>query len=352
MQRSQQELVYVSARKTYLRDRVAAVSNRTGEVTNGETLQVLEHGRRFLRVKTPKNETGWVEEHMVIDQKTYDAFTKLAEEHKNDPVAAIATLRDDLYMHLAPGRGTDRFYLIPGDTKVKLLVRGSVAKTPPGGAPPAPLAKLAEAPGANGKHARSEKPEEAPPPLPMEDWWLARDGQGHTGWLLGSRVDVDVPDAIAQYGEGQRFVGAWQLATISDPESNFPDHKAPEYLTLLAPPKSGLPFDFDQVRLFTWSKNHHRYETGFRLHPIQGFLPVKIYTAQTPNGSVPAFSFLLASSDNMTTDPETGVIRPVAPRTIEYEVIDTQVKRIGADTAPISTKHGEQKAAKPLRKKH
>lgn len=354
MHHFRKEMVYVSARKTYLRDRVAAVSNRTGEVTNGEPLEVLEHGRRFLRVKTPKNETGWIEEHMVIDQKAIDTFNQLAEQHKNDIPAATATLRDDLYMHIAPGRETDHFYLLAGDSKVTLLERVSVPKTPVGGAAPAPVAKLAQPAGIAEKKPAAQPPaaasETAPEPAPMEDWWLARDPEGRTGWLLGNRVDVDVPDAIAQYGEGQRFVGAWQIATINDPAA--PQPQVPEYLTVLAPPKSGLPFDFDQVRLFTWSRNHHRYETGFRLHPIQGFLPVKIYTAQTPAGPVPAFSFQIASSDNVITDPNSGAIRPAAPRTIEYELIDTQVKRIGADTAPIPIKHDDQKKAdKPGKKK-
>jgi hypothetical protein len=324
-------MVYVSAREMYLHDRVAPVSNRVAEVVNGEPLEVVEHGHRFLKVKTAKNEVGWIEDHAVIDAKVYDAFVQLAGQHKQDPVAATATLRDDLYMHVLPGRDTDHFYLIAGNSKVQLLARSSAPRSEAPGY--GPLAQLA-APKAT---VRGKAPQaEAPAPVPvMEDWWLARDSQGHTGWLLGSRMDVDVPDDIEQYGEGQRFVGAWLLAKVEDPESSAPNHQVAEYLTVLAPLQSGLPFDFDQIRVFTWSKNHHRYETAFRLHPIDGYLPVRVFTANTPSGNVPAFSFELGSGQAVSVDRATGITRPASARTINYEMIDTLVKRIGPDMAPI-----------------
>lgn len=351
-------MVYVSATKVYLRDRVAAVSARVAEVENGEPLQVLEHGRRFLRVKTAKNQTGWIEEHFVIDAKVYDAFTQLAAEHKQEPAIATATLNDDLYMHLVPGRETEHFYLLPGNTKVELLARASVPKA--SAETVAPLVQLA-APkeAASSAKKASNAPQASAPPQgspAMEDWWLARDSQGHTGWLLASRVYVDVPDAISAYGEGQNFVGCWQIDKVTDPKADTPDHQIPEYLTIMAPPQAGLPFDFDQVRVFTWNHKFHRYDTGFRLHPIQGFLPVRRFNLPAAQGGAPAFSFLLASNGNVTKDSTTGIIRPVNPRTIQYALIDARFKRIGTDTAPIPTMHEgdkkekEEKAKKKERK--
>ena len=264
------------ARAMFLHDRVAAVSNRVAEVKNGERLEVLEHGRRFYKVKTQKDDIGWIEQHAVIDGDLYGHFQKLADDHKHDPVVAAAVLRDDMYLHMDPGRNTDHFLLLPGNARVQLLTRATVPK-------PLPRARRrstqpAAASGAEKgiilagrritatpRHppqfpSRRRLPRRFPttppsaPPV-LEDWWLVRDAGGHAGWLLSNRIDVDVPDSVAQYAEGQHIVGAYVLTKITDPEAATPDQQVPEYVMLLSPPKAGLPFDFDQVRVFTWSVN-------------------------------------------------------------------------------------------------
>lgn len=380
------DYVYVSAPQAYLHDRVAAVSNRVAEVKNGDQLEVIEHGRRFLHVRTQNNVTGWIEEHAVIDDKLYQQFQKLAADHKNDPSIATGTIRDDVYLHVKPGRESEHLYLLPGNLKVQLLHRAIAPKDAPPAAPlPEQKSQSTGTQAANhtAKPANGTLPAEQTYVPVLEDWWLVRDSNGHTGWLLASRVDVDVPDEIGIYAEGQRIVGAYVIAKVSDPQSNLPDHLVPEYVTLMSPPKAGLPYDFDQVRLFTWSTQHHRYETAYRLHPINGYLPLKLGSEPAPERKpsakelareqvraaqkkepagketsgpayAPTFTFQIANGTDVTVDSETGMTRPTSLRTIEFQLVDTRVERIGADRGPIPTMHvpGEKsKSGRPAANK-
>jgi hypothetical protein len=322
----------------------------------------LEHTRRFLKVKTEKNEIGWIPDRAVIDEKTHNAFVQLASQHENDPVVAVGTVRSDIYLHISPGRSTDRFYLLPGNEKVQMLVRASVSKTPattPASAPRALSANVKAPTQVSVERAPAPRPDEKPAlpaeqepaPIPMEDWWLVRDNQGRAGWALGSRVDVDVPDDVAQYAEGQRIVGAYVIAKVRDEQANTPNHEVAEYVTALAPPKSGLPFDFDQIRVFTWSLKRHRYETAFRIHPIQGYLPVRISSQPANGGTEPVFTFQISSSPDVAIDPDTGIAKPANPRTISYALRDTQVRRVGSDMAPIPVLHSPGEKAKTAKKR-
>jgi hypothetical protein len=343
------QYVYVTAKQTILRDRVAAVSNRTGNVSNGDRLEVLEHGRRFFRVKTEKGETGWIDEKAVATQDVYDAFQALGIAHKDDPAVASAVVRDEVNLHLKPGRETERFYrLVEGD-KLELLERATLAKPVPGGASPAKALATKQAAGAvkglqpsatgatlGGADAGT------PPPIAMEDWWLGRDARGRTGWLLSRMLDVDVPDSVTRYSEGQRFVGAYVLATVHDDGAPGDLKDIPDYLTVLSPYLAGLPYDFDQVRVFTWNVKMHRYETAFREKNVEGYLPVTLGMGKDPYGrsamagiAVPTFTYKVLAGDAGAVVPDavTGMVKPGRTIAKTYRLEGNLVRRVAAPGA-------------------
>jgi SH3-like domain-containing protein len=334
------QYVYVTAKQTFLRDRVAAVSNRTATVSNGDKLQVLEHGRRYVRVQTEKGEQGWIDEKAVATQEIYDQFDTLKQGHKADPTIASGVVRDEVYMHLKPGRDTEKFYRLSEGEKLTLLQRATLPKPlPPGTRVPKPVPV---APAATGAKTAAPAPEAPAPPV-MEDWWLVRDSKGDTGWLYSRMMDVDAPDSITRYAEGQRVVGAYVLTTVNDPEAERQDKNVPIYVTVMSPYKAGLPYDFDQVRVFTWSVKKHRYETGFRDKNIEGYLPVTIKMAPDPYGKSPAattpaptFTYRVLADDAgpVIPDPVTGAIVPGKTITKTYRLEGNLVRRVVAPGTP------------------
>jgi hypothetical protein len=333
--------VYVTAKQTFLRDRVAAVSNRTGTVENGQKLEVLEHGRRFFHVKTEKGEVGWIDEKAVATQDVFDAFQELGQSHKGDPTVASAVVRDEVNLHLKPGRETERFYRLAEGEKMQLLERATLPKPMPGGAAQVKVAAPVK-PGTTGKATKSgavEPDAPAAPPIAMEDWWLGRDAHGRTGWLLSRMLEVDAPDTLTRYAEGQRFVGAYVLTTVHDDGAEQQNKDIPIYLTVLAPYLAGLPYDFDQVRVFTWNVKMHRYETAFREKNMEGYLPVAINMSKDPYGKavvaqtpLPTFTYkvLAADAGPVVPDPVSGMVKPGRTLAKTYRLEGNLVRRIQA----------------------
>jgi SH3-like domain-containing protein len=275
------EMAYVSVPQAFLRDQVAAVYNKAGSVKNGEAVQVLARDRRFARVRTSTGAEGWLEQRYLVSKETYDAFQKLAEDMRNEPVQATGIAHNQTNIHLEPQRDAEHLYQIDQGAKLSVLKRASSEKPLPAGQAQASSAGKVSA----GKKGQPSEVAPAIPAVPMEDWWLIRDEPGHVGWVLARMVDVDIPIEIAQYSEGQRTVAAFVLDQVTDGEK-----KVPQYLVLFSENKDGMPFDYNQIRVFTWNVRRHRYETAYREHGLNGVLPVTVsHETFEKEGDLPVF---------------------------------------------------------------
>jgi SH3-like domain-containing protein len=304
-----QEIAYVSAPQAILRDRVSAVFSKTGTVKNGDRVQILEREHHFVRVRTASGVEGWIEQRSLVPQQVYDGFQKLSQQAQSEAVQATGTTRNDTNIHLDPGRETEHLYQLNQGSKVSILQRATAEKTVPGG-----MAKPA-----------SPKNDSAKPVSPlMEDWWLIRDPDGRVGWVLARFVDLDVPLEIAEYAEGQRIVAFFVLDQVADG-----DKKVPQYLVVLTEPKDGLPFDFNQVRVFTWNVRKHRYETAYREHNLNGFLPVTISQENfDKEGTLPVFVLQVKDDDGKMSQRKYKMNTPIVRRVLAPgEVKETSTPR-------------------------
>ena len=333
--------VYVTAKQANLRDRVAAVSNRTGQVQNGDRLKVLERGRHSVKVQTAKGQVGWIEEKMIATDETAAEFETLKNAHQGEAEVASGVVRDQVYMHLKPGRDSERFYLLNEGDKLKLLRRATLEKASAGAPSLRAQKAIPQAAGSDARRKTSVPVKVVDPAATapvMEDWWLVRDAEGHTGWVYSRMMDVDAPDALTRFAEGQRIVGAYVLTTVHDDGAPGGPADVPVYVTVLSPYKAGLPYDFDQVRVFTWSLNHHRYETAFRNKNIEGYLPVVVGKAKDPaekgplgQEELPVFTYkvLAADAPAVVPDPVTGEMKPGKTISKRFRLEGNLVRRMG-----------------------
>lgn len=320
------EVAYVNAPQVVLRDRLAPIFEKRGTVKLGDKVYVLDHQKRFTFIRTERGEEGWIADRYLVDANVYGQFEKLVRDNVNTPVQAHATTRSLVNLHVSPGRDTDHLFQLAEGEKVEILKRGTAEKPAALQPKPAPVKKT---PGA-----------QTPPAGPaLEDWSLVRGASHRVGWVLSRMVDIDVPIDIAQYAEGQRIVSSFVLNTVQDE-----DKKVPQYLLMLTDTKDGLPWDYNQIRVFSWNLKRHRYETAYRERNLDGFFPVTVTTEDFgKEGVLPTFTLHVKNSQGKLVERKYRMIGPIvrrvaSPEELKAEAADRAAKR--ASEPPSRRKKG------------
>jgi len=382
---SKHEYMYVSAAETSLRDRVATLYTKTGTVHNGDRVDVLERQKRFVRVRTDSGIEGWVEQRSLISQDIFDGFQKLAQDGKDMKVQGHGTTRAELNMHLTPARDGERLYQLKDAEKVEVLKRATTDKNAPkpipppkpgaqagkspnpvkdqkSAAPAPPAASSATSQAAPGPQAPAQgsttpvaksgaagdQAKDAEPPKPvMEDWYLVRNSSGQVGWVLMRMIDLDVPLDIAQYAEGQRIMGYFVLNTVQETIDDQAKEE-PQYLVLLNEPKDGLPYDYNQIRVFTRNRNKHRYETAYRERNMEGYLPVTTgHQLFDKEGDLPTFTIRKKNDDGQIVDATYKMNGPIVRRVLTPEEVAAQKAKHDADLAARQKSGAKPASSKP-----
>jgi hypothetical protein len=201
-------------------------------------------------------------------------------------------------LHITPAREAEHLYQLSAGARVSVLKRATAEKQP--GAVPE-SAKSVRASGGR-----------APSGPVLEDWWLVRDAENRVGWVLARMVDLDAPLDISQYAEGQRIVAFFALNQVQDAGKGVS-----QYLCAITEPHDGLPYDYDQIRVFTWNVKKHRYETAYREHGLNGVLPVTVTTENfEKEGVLPVFIVRVKDDSGNVSERKYKLNTPIVRRVL------------------------------------
>lgn len=343
------EYGYITAPSIALRDRVAAVYNKVAFLNNGDRVRVLERSanKRFIKVRSDDNKEGWIPQRYLAGQDVFDGFEKLKQRNAGTTSQATAVTRRIVNMHVTPAREGATLYQLKEGERLELLKRTSAPRVAPRPAPKAAEPAPADDDKTDKDKAAEGENEEEPakaqvraaqarakvvvppvPTVPMEDWWLVRDSRKRVGWILGRMMDVEIPLEVAQYAEGQRIVASHVLSEVPE-RGNPADKLVPQYLVLLTENKDGMPFDFNQVRIFTWNTKRERYETAYRERML-GELP---FRAGKEDG-VPFFVLRARGPEGAVVERKYRMNGVMVRRITSEEPPKTGPKPAGAPKAP------------------
>jgi hypothetical protein len=338
---------YAGPATLFLRKDIPLQAPVVATARHGDRLEIIQHRRRFMKVRTPGGAEGWTEDHLLLSSHEVADLNVVEQRARTLPSQGLASTYELLNVHTKPDRFSPSFLQIKEGEKVDVVAHvlaprapsqpksllPAKPKTPPPAhkhtdakyqppplppAPPLPSnwLELSKTP-PEVSQSIAEAKAEAERALPNDDWSLVRNAQGQSGWVITRRLYMAIPDDVAQYAEGRRITSYFSLGEVRDGD------QVKHHWLWTTSGGGDHPYDFDSFRVFIWNLRRHRYETAFIQRHIEGYfpvlrLPVKFSPATTravpaTPGSVeyPGFSVCLGNDDGARVRRNFAFISPI-----------------------------------------
>lgn len=295
---------YVGPMTLQVREELAARADLTATLKHGERVDLIGQRRRFYKVRTGGGAEGWVDGRQLLAPEDMEALRELGARAKDAPSQGRAGVFEPLNVHTLPNRQSPSFFQITAEAQAEVIAHERVPRValaapefiaapagaarrrssrkrepevppPPAGKPPAPpadwMALSGHPDGKNLPPAEQKPTPSAAAEGPADDWSLIRAKDGRAGWVLTRMLLMSIPDEVAQYAERARIAAYFAVGSVND-------HGVQKPAWLWATQSQrGVDFDFDSLRIFTWSTRRHRYETSFVERNLKGHLPVRLH---------------------------------------------------------------------------
>ena len=251
---------YVIPNSVRVWDTPAEIRQQVATLHSGDQVQALGRFRNWTHVRTLGGQQGWVNASGLMNAETHEEEERLRGEISQVPAQAKGHAADVDNVHIEPSRQAAVVAEVNPEENLGIFGRRIVRRS-------------------HENNLFDVLPVSSEGPL--EAWYLVQEGS-HAGWILGRRVQLDIPKNISAYSQDTNLVAWLVLDTVDDS-----GHPIPQYL--VADRVGTETCDFTDIRVLTWWKKKQTYAIAYQEGGLQGYFPILV----TREGSVPYFRLRL-----------------------------------------------------------
>ncbi len=255
---------YVVPEAVKVWDTPAEIRMQVATLQSGDQVQALGRFRDWTHVRTLSGQEGWVNAGGLMNAETHAAEERLREAISDLPAQARGHAADMVNVHIEPSRQAAVVAEVNPGQNLEIFGRSML------------------------RRSRLKSPSDmllVSSEVPLEAWYLVQEGS-RVGWILGHRVQLDIPKSISAYAQDTNLVAWLVLDTVDDNGNPIPQY-------LVADRVGTQTCDFTDIRVLTWWKKKQTYAIAYHEGGLQGYFPIVV----NHQGSVPYFRLRLMDDE-------------------------------------------------------